>query len=215
MLIPFNTIQDKYNIVCKKAIHVGAHKAEERQTYNENGLGQVVWVEANPILIENLRVAVNEEDIVLQAVVSDVDGQECTFNCTTSTQSSSILKLGLHSVFFPRIKVEETFTAKTITLQKLFFENNLSIKDFDLINVDIQGADLLALKGLGNDISYLKVIYTEINTKPMYEDGPLLDEMDEYLGKYNFQRVETKMWKNHPWGDAIYVNSVQEYSSSK
>tara|TARA_R110000824_G_scaffold218435_4_gene405101 strand:+ start:8642 stop:9262 length:621 start_codon:yes stop_codon:yes gene_type:complete len=200
---------DKYNIACKSVIHVGAHKAEENQAYRENGVEKVVWIEANPSLIGDLQSIVGE-DLVLQAVVSDVDDQECTFNFATSTQSSSILKMDLHRKFFPRVKVEDTLAVRTITLQKLFMENDLLIDDFDMINVDIQGADLFALKGLGDSISSLKVIYTEINTKPMYEDCPLLDEMDEYLAKYNFKRVETVMWKDHPWGDAIFIKCEQD-----
>ena len=50
----------------------------------------------------------------------------------------------------------------------------------------------------------MNCIYTEVNTKYIYENCALMTEIDEYLGTFNFHRVETKMTK-HGWGDALYI----------
>jgi len=203
--IPFSDIRDKYGVSFKNVIHIGAHKAEEMGEYVKNGVEKVVWIEANPLLIDGLRNVVGDNDIILQAVVSDVDDQECIFNCATSTQSSSILEMDLHNKFFPRIKVEDTLTVKTVTLETLFAKNELKLEDFDFLNIDIQGAELLALKGAGNHLSHFKAVYIEINTDHMYKDCALVGEIDEYLLGHGLKRVETIMWKTQPWGDALYV----------
>ena len=47
-------------------------------------------------------------------------------------------------------------------------------------------------------------IYTEINTNTLYKDCALVSEIDEYLSKYGFIRVETSMTP-FEWGDALYI----------
>ena len=37
----------------------------------------------------------------------------------------------------------------------------------------------------------------------------IIEQIDDYLSQYNFVRTETKMWENHPWGDALYINNSQ------
>ena len=54
------------------------------------------------------------------------------------------------------------------------------------------------------DIKYAKVIYLEVNEKELYNHCALITDIDEYLLKYNFKRILTKMTK-HGWGDALYV----------
>ena len=63
------------------------------------------------------------------------------------------------------------------------------------------------MKGIGDSIGNIKAIYTEVNNQYVYEDCALIDEIDDYLSKFNFERVETRWWDNwQPWGDALYIN---------
>jgi hypothetical protein len=75
---------------------------------------------------------------------------------------------------------------------------------YDFINLDIQGAELLALKSFDNLINNFKFIYTEINTNSIYKGCALVNEIDEYLNNYNFKRVETSLTE-FEWGDALYI----------
>ena len=207
MLIPYSEIIKKYKLKIKNILHIGAHNGEEYEEYANNGCEKIVWIEANPFKIKNLQFRLLEDDrnIIINSVVSDVDGNDVIFNITNNGESSSILKLGLHKNLFPDIVVNNKISLKTKTINTIFKENNLDMEEVDFINLDVQGAELLALKGIGNNINFVKAVYTEINTDYVYEGCALLSEIDNYLEKFNFYRAETKMWENHPWGDALYL----------
>ena len=75
------------------------------------------------------------------------------------------------------------------------------------MNIDVQGAELLVLKGAENTLKTVNAVYTEVNTDYVYKNCALIEEIDEYLFRHGFKRTETKMWRNHPWGDALYLRS--------
>ena len=77
----------------------------------------------------------------------------------------------------------------------------------NFLNIDIQGAELLALKGMGDLIKEYDYLYLEVNSEEVYMGCGLITEIDIYLEKYNFKRVETKWWGNAGWGDAFYIRN--------
>lgn len=206
MLISYKKIVEKYNLKIKNILHIGAHQAEEKADYFNNGCESVIWVEGNSELAANLKNTIaDEKNIVLEAVISNIDNRIVQFKLTNNGQSSSILNLGIHKNLFPDIVVNRQFSTKTITIKTLFKQNKLDLKQIDFINLDIQGAELLALQGMGDDIEYVNAIFTEINTDYVYENCALVEQIDRYLSFYSFKRVETVMYSNHPWGDALYI----------
>jgi len=72
-------------------------------------------------------------------------------------------------------------TLKTITLNSFYQKYNIPLNRFDFINLDIQGAELLALKGATAILPFIKAIYTEVNEKELYENCGLIDELDAFL----------------------------------
>ena len=64
----------------------------------------------------------------------------------------------------------------------------------------------MALQGAKDYIKYAKVINLEVNTEIVYKDCPLINDIDNFLAKHNFQRVLTKITK-HGWGDALYIKT--------
>ena len=46
--------------------------------------------------------------------------------------------------------------------------------------------------------------YLEVNSDYVYKNCALVGEIDEYMLKYNFKRIETK-WTKEKWGDALYI----------
>ena len=206
MLIDYKQIIKKYNLEIKNILHIGAHEAEEYELYFNNGAKKVIWIEANPMLAENLKFKLDQtKNIVFQSVISDTDNQEVEFMLSNNGQSSSILELGIHKNLFPDINYINKIKLKTKTLKTLFEQTKIDFKIIDFINLDIQGAELLALKGAGKKLEHVKAIYTEINTAHVYKNCALMSEIDDYLFNFGFKRVETVMWQDHPWGDALYI----------
>jgi FkbM family methyltransferase len=199
-------ILESANMKLKGCLHVGAHNCEEIDIYNQLGVSQndTVWIDAmhNKVLEAKIRGIPN----VYQAVISDQDDQEVKFNISNNGQSSSILEFQTHAYQHPEVKYVSSSIEKTITIDSFFSRNNLDATKYNFWNFDIQGAELLALKGASNSIQYADAIYLEVNEDHLYKDCALIGEIDEFLKDKGFKRVQTVMtqWK---WGDALYVRS--------
>lgn len=72
------------------------------------------------------------------------------------------------------------------------------------MNLDIQGAELLALKGADDILNNIDYIYTEINIKEIYENCCLLHQVDDYLKSFGFIRIIINI-THYGWGDAFYI----------
>jgi hypothetical protein len=66
------------------------------------------------------------------------------------------------------------------------------IWQFDFINLDIQGAELRALRGLGERLTNVRWAYLEVNTLRMYRDCALIDEIDTFMDSVGFARIATR-----------------------
>lgn len=207
MLIKFKDIVSKYGKP-KGIIHIGAHLMEERNDYLLYDLKNTIWIEANPSVYESIS-KINKPPNCERAfnyAITDIDNEELDFHITNNGESSSILGLGKHIIHHPHIHVTETIKVKTKRLDSLIKENSIDINSYNFINIDIQGAELLALKGAGNLINSIDFIYTEVNTAHLYKNCSLMDEIDCYLGHFGFSRKETEMTQ-YEWGDALYCKS--------
>lgn len=203
MLIKFKDIISNYG-KSKGIIHIGAHKMEERSSYLDCGIENIIWIEANPLLAKNNEQIISKSEKIFQYAISDQDNKIYDFKITNNGESSSILDLELHRLHHPDIHVINSISVHSKRIDTLVKENCINIKDYDFVNIDIQGAELLALKGFGSLLKSIKYIYTEVNTNYLYKDCCLINEIDDYLSKFNFRREETLLtqWE---WGDALYV----------
>lgn len=207
MLIPtiFNTFPEC--IPEKGILHIGAHMCEERALYNTINIGDndTFWIEAIGEIVAYVK-KINENINIVQAVITDKDDEELSFMITNNMESSSIFNFGTHSIEHPHVFEIERRRLKSITLNTLFEQNNIPHDRYDFINIDIQGAELKALKGATRILPHIKAIYAEVNEKMLYEGAGLLPELDEYLATFNFKRVITNMTR-HGWGDALYIKN--------
>lgn len=187
------------------ALHIGAHECEELQFYTDIlhlPANNIIWVEAMQNKVdENIKKSIPNQ---YQAVISDYDDNVVTFNIANNGQSSSILEFGTHLIEHPHVQFIEQQTLKTKTIKTFYLENNIDPQKYNFWNFDIQGAELMALKGSEESIRNVKAIYLEVNEKELYENCGMIGEIDEFLLKHNFERVLTNMTR-HGWGDALYL----------
>lgn len=206
MLIDLLQLREKYQIYPKTVLHVGAHKGEENLLYCQLGATRVIWVEANRILADELKVQKNgctmPATSVICEVVGERDGDTVTFHTSNNNQSSSILELGEHSSLFPDVVYTGAEERQTKTISSILAE--VGSPQIDFLNLDIQGAELLAMKGF-KELANVQFIYTEINSREVYKGCALVEQIDEYLAQLGFIRAETAFWNDHPWGDALYI----------
>ena len=207
MLIDIEDIKNillSNKITLKGCFHIGAHECEELSMYHNLGIKSedIVWIEAHPTIVDYAicRGIPN----VFHAVITDKDDENIVFNVANNNQSSSILEFGTHLIEHPEVVYIHKINQKSITVDSFFERNNLDASKYDFWNFDIQGAELLALKGATKSIKHAKVLYLEVNSNELYKNGALINEIDEFLAQYNFKRVLTNM-TIHKWGDAIYI----------
>ncbi|MEQ8999220.1 MAG: FkbM family methyltransferase [Coleofasciculus sp. B1-GNL1-01] len=103
-------------------------------------------------------------------------------------------KMGVQNIFFIEANPD-------IWLQKL----ELDTAEFNILNMDIQGAELLALQGTSNLLKYVDAINTKVNYEELYQDCALIDQVDDFLENHGFERVATTSPYHPSWGDAFYV----------
>jgi FkbM family methyltransferase len=208
MLISFEEIVKillENNIHIFGSFHIGAHECEEIDFYNKLGLKpeDVVWIDANASKVnEATKRGIPN---VYNAVITDKDDEEIIFNVSNNVQSSSVLEFGTHSQEHPCVVYVDKINLKSITVDTFFDRNNIDASKYNFWNFDIQGAELMALKGATQYIKYAKAIYLEVNEKELYKNCGLITEIDTFLLKHNFKRVLTNITQ-HGWGDALYIN---------
>lgn len=206
MLIPFHDLARTHNIQLHDVLHIGANEGQEAAEYRRLGAHRVIWVEAIPEvhrkLLGHLRTFHNH--IGLLACVSDKTGEKVTFNIASNQgQSSSMLEFGTHATEHPNVTFTEKLELETITVEDLLIENKIDLDFGTFLNIDLQGAELLALKGMECLMSRVDYCYLEVNEKELYQGCPLVGELDEWLTHHGFEGHETKM-TNWAWGDKFY-----------
>ena len=94
-------------------------------------------------------------------------------------------------------------TVPITTLRKFLSSNNIS--EISLLWMDIQGAEKLALEGLGDRIHDVKLIHLEVEFKEVYKNQPLFMEMNRFFSENNFILLGfTNLGRSA--GDAVYLN---------
>lgn len=197
---------DNYLKARKGALHVGAHTGEERDWYEAQAFKQVLWFEPNPTVYLELQRNLSDykKQVGYNIGIHDTIKSATLHIASNEGQSSSILDLGLHATYYPKVRYVRDVEVKLMRMDNFLFLTGRSILDFNFLNVDVQGVELNVIKSFGPLIGCLDYVYAEVNEAELYKGCALITEVDDYLAHYGFKRVLTKIQKKK-WGDAFYV----------
>lgn len=199
-------------------IHVGAHHGEERKAYEACGVHNVIWFEAFPDSFAKLTHNVKHlpSNVTFNVALSDIDGR-CKFHVTDNgrgnNSSSSMLELGKHATYYPHVKVKDVIEVETSRLDSLAAKQSLNMSEYNFLNIDVQGAELHVLRGMGELLNNIDYILTEVNEAELYKGGVLLHDLAAYLNVHGFSLVDRVMTK-YEWGDALFVKKELTGGSS-
>ena len=186
----------------KTVLHIGAHLAQELEMYKNYGISQGTFIEADPEVYLRLKDYLKNEIgwHTIEALLSDVDGEESNFWLSSNDKmSSSLLKPDLHLTEHPDVKFEDKpIKLLTHTLDCLMLNN------FDLIVMDTQGAELKVLKGGMDTIKNADAIWIEVALGGLYENDCSINELVHFLSPYGFYPVYVVIGSTL-WGDALFV----------
>lgn len=124
-----------------------------------------------------------------------------------SNASSSLLIPKEHLTEHPGVIFSDMIEVKTTTLDLWATENHISRVDF--LWLDMQGSELATLKASPRILQTVKVIYTEVLIKQLYDGCPLYPEVKTWLQNQGF-RVERE---ELAWEDAGNVLFVRDRAS--
>jgi FkbM family methyltransferase len=207
MFYSMSQLQKYWGVIPTQILHVGAHKAEELESYLRVGCSHIYWVEAQQDCVDALMSRLDPlVNTIIQAAVWSEDGIQLEFNIANNSESSSLYEFGSHLSSYPEINFNKKLLVETRTLDSVIPK----AAKIDFVNLDIQGAELRALQGFTESLPQVKWIYSEVNSKSVYEGCAKVEEMDEFLWNSGFRRVTVRWWKKDGWGDALYIHSSVE-----
>ena len=150
---------------------------------------KIVAFEANPYLIDYCKSVTNGHDIqIVQNAASDINGKVDFYACTNVVGCSSLLEV---NKMHPRSSEwnQEKITVDAIRIDDWCKNNN--IDSIDLLWIDVQGAEKMVLNGIGDFLSNVKAICTEVEIAHMYNGSILKHELDQFLLDNGFLEVQT------------------------
>ncbi|MGK7920533.1 MAG: FkbM family methyltransferase [Trichodesmium sp.] len=188
-------------------IHVGAYDGKYLKFYQYLNFSTILLIEANPTVFARLKENIGEESNDVKAVNYAISNQNGKVKLYVNSirQSSSILPLKNYRNIYPNIRETEQLIVESKTLDTLLQELDLSPTDFNILNLDIQGAELLALQGATNLLKYIDVVYTKVNYEELYESCALAEKIDEFLADTGFASVAVATPFHPSWGEAFYL----------
>ncbi len=209
MKLDFSNLCQQHSIAPRGIIFIGASDGKTLKRLNLPDTVKTLLIDANPNVVERLQANFAESPNiqVVQAAISN-HNDTVTLHLTSLESSSSILPWKQYSEIYPNIKETQQLTLPSLTLDSLLEELDLSASDFNILILDIQGAEFLALEGASQLLNTLDAIYTPIYYQELFEGSALAEQVDQFLSDYQFQRVAEGSPYHPSWGEAFYVRQT-------
>jgi len=183
----------------KGVIHVGANTCQELPLYLEHGIENRLWIEAN----DSLEFP-EGETIIHIAISNRVSDSDMMYLANNNGESSSLLEPKKHLELYQEIDFSQKFLITPITtLENIIDMSVMHLPKFNYLVLDIQGAELKALQGLGKFVNHFEVIITEAYIQELYQNCGKLDEIEALLSNYKLIEFAEEIGKG--WGDAAFV----------
>jgi FkbM family methyltransferase len=145
---------------------------------------------------------------LIESAVSNIFGKVC-LNINTHDGTHSILSIGKLQYWAGLVTTKKSEDVSSTTLDNYCDLNNIA--HIDILKMDIQGAELEALKGANKLLSKnkIKMIVAEVEFRELYKNQPLYEDVAIYLraygyslfGLYDFQYISGTL----SWADAIFL----------
>lgn len=185
-------------------IHVGAHHGEEAEYYDSHGVATVAWIEAEPDAFDVLsrRVASLPGHHCIEALAGERDDEERAFYrhrfpggakrgfCSTLPWRDERRRA---DPVLSRLETFEVRPMRVSTVATALRERGLSPSMFQYLAINVQGAEIMVLRGLGEYLPAIEWIYCEAEldrASSRYEGAPVITEVADWLAARGFRGVE-------------------------
>jgi FkbM family methyltransferase len=171
-------------------VHVGAHMGEEVPAYRDFGWSPMYLIEANPEVVPALSAKFDgQNDVsVLPIAVGDREGEiDFAVHKTKKggMESASILPLWKLGEIVPVFSSDSVHKVPISTIDLLSSSGAFTEK-VGLVVIDVQGAELLVLKGAKQFLQTVDAVICEVNLIENYKGCALEQEIVEYMEALGF-----------------------------
>jgi FkbM family methyltransferase len=119
-------------------------------------------------------------------------------------KSSSLLPPGpAQSDVHGWLRFEERIVVETTTLATVMDRH--AIERIDFLHMDVQGAELLVLRGAGGRIADIAAVWLEVEAVELYLDQPLRPEVEAFMKTAGFRLLLDTV--GDVSGDQLYINN--------
>lgn len=193
-------------------VHVGAHLAQERHNYEKLGYKNVLWVEGSPAVFDRLEGVLSAHDgpahhEAVCALLTDKDNEPVALKTFANDgMSSSIFSATDESLErWPAVvETGEVESTLSLTLDSLLQQKE-RFSSCQALIVDVQGAELLVLKGAEQTLATCNAVIAEVSTIPYYKGGVMFDELSAFLKERGFEPMSVP--RRH--GDMLFLRDSE------
>ncbi len=193
-------------------IELGSHDGRDTLAL-QNHFGACIHAfECHPEMIPLARERYrgNQRIHLVDKAVWDTNGRIPFYPVVRTTENGRVIdNPGASSCFrarddYHRIYEQTVTEVESVRLEDYFAENHLD--RVDLVCMDVQGAALRALVGMGDYLHKVHYLIAEIEKKPLYHGQDLYPEIEDYLRSYGF-KVVVEVIRDDWFSDFLFVGS--------
>jgi len=202
MILNLTELKNKYSMDVTGIIHIGAHFGEEHETYKSLGINNIVYFEPVKktfnVLCERVKdaklfnYALGNENKMIEMHIETADAYGCSSILKPSSNYDSV----------------EFSSNELVEMKRL---DDFNFKDYNFLNIDVQGYEYEVLKGSLETLKNVDYIICEINRetpskKLDYIGTVTIEKIIELLTPFGFILVEQD-WAGVSWGDGLFVKN--------
>lgn len=198
--------------VVRTIFEIGSRDGEDAIALRDHYNADVHAFECNPVAIEATQSRLKGEPRItfVPKGVMDQAGQRPFYPVVATRHLGTRIpaNIGASSFFKAREDYLQTYEqsevmVEVICLNDYCVEHN--IEQVDLLCLDVQGAALSVLKGMGERLRAVKYVMVELEFRAIYHGQQLFDETHQYLTRHGFSAVAEN--KRDAWfSDFLYVS---------
>tara|TARA_B110000008_G_C16933620_1_gene549712 strand:+ start:35 stop:742 length:708 start_codon:yes stop_codon:yes gene_type:complete len=171
-------------------LHMGAHRGSEAAVYDWFNK-KTIWIEANPKIYTDLKINISTfiNQSAFNILLYEEDDKKISFNISNNDgASSSIYSFGPESEK-DHLKMINSVNLISKKIDTFFIEQSFKAEEYDFWVMDIQGAELSALKGAIKSLEKCNFVYVEVSVGDYYKNASQWEEIKNFLKKFNFMNV--------------------------
>jgi len=176
-------------------LELGAHDGRDTLELYERFRAEIHAFECHPDLIRDLRERLRPFNSIhlVERAVWDSNGRIPFYPVIrTVKDGEEISNRGASSCFLAREDYHQSYEQAATEVDSIRLDSYCAeheIDRIDLLCMDVQGAALHALRGMGHYLRKVRYLIAEIEKRPLYHGQDLYPEVKAYLESYGFLEV--------------------------